>query len=112
MQLRGTNVCASLAELATVVLLIMCAVGLAVYFTRFDPAVYTSDGGLDFDFAGSASLLSPLVLSVTGWETVSKATADASGLAARKAGATLITCLFLATSTLCLVSTAVVGCMP
>lgn len=54
-QLRGANVCASLAKLATVVLLIMCAVGLAVCFTHFDPAVYASDGGLDFDFAGSAS---------------------------------------------------------
>ena len=69
-QLRGANVCASLAKLATVVLLIMCAVGLAVCFTHFDPAVYASDGGLDFDFAGSASLLSLLVFSVAGWETV------------------------------------------
>ena len=58
-QLRGANVCASLAKLATVVLLIMCAVGLAVCFTHFDPAVYASDGGLDFDFAGSASLFVP-----------------------------------------------------
>lgn len=90
-QLRGANVCASLAKLATVVLLIMCAVGLAVCFTHFDPAVYASDGGLDFDFAGSASLLSLLVFSVAGWETVSKAAADASGPAARKAGAALIT---------------------
>ena len=111
-QLRGANVCASLAKLATVVLLIMCAVGLAVCFTHFDPAVYASDGGLDFDFAGSASLLSLLVFSVAGWETVSKAAADASGPAARKAGAALITCLFLVTGILCLVSTAVAGCMP
>ena len=96
----------------TVVLLIMCAVGLAVCFTHFDPAVYASDGGLDFDFAGSASLLSLLVFSVAGWETVSKAAADASGPAARKAGAALITCLFLVTGILCLVSTAVAGCMP
>ena len=44
-QLRGANVCASLAKLATVVLLIMCAVGLTVCFTHFDPAVYASDGG-------------------------------------------------------------------
>ena len=109
---RGANVCASLAKLATVVLLIMCAVGLAVCFTHFDPAVYASDGGLDFDFAGSASLLSLLVFSVAGWETVSKAAADASGPAARKAGAALITCLFLVTGILCLVSTAVAGCMP
>ncbi len=111
-QLRGANVCASLAKLATVVLLIMCAVGLTVCFTHFDPAVYASDGGLDFDFAGSASLLSLLVFSVAGWETVSKAAADASGPAARKAGAALITCLFLVTGILCLVSTAVAGCMP
>ena len=33
-------------------------------------------------------------------------------LEARKAGAALITCLFLVTGILCLVSTAVAGCMP
>ena len=111
-QIRGADVCASLAKLATVVLLVMCAVGLAVCFTHFDPAVYASDGGMEFDFAGSASLLSLLVFSVAGWETVSKAAADAAGPAARKAGAALITCLFLVTGILCLVSTAVAGCMP
>ena len=101
-QLKGANVCASLAKIATVVLLVMCAIGLAVCFTHFDPAVYASDGGLDFDFSGSMALLSLLVFSVAGWETVSKAAADATGPAARKAGAAL----------LCLVSTAVAGCMP
>lgn len=111
-QLKGADVCASLAKLATVVLLVMCAVGLAVCFTHFDPAVYASDGGLHFDFTGSMALLSLLVFSVAGWETVSKAAADASGPAARKAGAALITCLFLVTGILCLVSTAVAGCMP
>ncbi len=107
-QLRGANVCASLAKIATVVLLVMCAVGLAVCFAHFDPAVYASDGGLEFDFSGSMALLSLLVFSVAGWETVSKAAADATGPAARKAGAALITCLLLVT----LVSTAVAGCMP
>ena len=111
-QLKGANVCASLAKIATVVLLVMCAIGLAVCFTHFDPAVYASDGGLDFDFSGSMALLSLLVFSVAGWETVSKAAADATGPAARKAGAALITCLFLVTGILCLVSTAVAGCMP
>ena len=43
-QLKGANVCASLAKIATVVLLVMCAIGLAVCFTHFDPAVYASDG--------------------------------------------------------------------
>ena len=86
-QLRGANVCASLAKLATVVLLIMCAVGLAVCFTHFDPAVYASDGGVDFDFVRlGLPFRSLLVFSVAGWETVSKAAADASGPAARKAG--------------------------
>ena len=111
-QIKGANVCASLAKLATVVLLVMCAIGLAVCFAHFDPAVYAADGGLEFDFAGSASLLSLLVFSVAGWETVSKAAADATGPAARKAGAALITCLILVTGILCLVSTAVAGCMP
>ena len=111
-QLKGANVCASLAKIATVVLLVMCAIGLAVCFTHFDPAVYASDGGLDFDFSGSMALLSLLVFSVAGWETVSKAAADATGPAARKAGAALITCLLLVTGILCLVSTAVAGCMP
>lgn len=111
-QLRGANVCASLAKLATVVLLTMCLIGLVVCFAHFDPAVYAADGGLEFDFSGSASLLSLLVFSVAGWETVSKAAADATGPAARKAGAALITCLFLVTGILCLVSTAVAGCMP
>ena len=115
-QLKGANVCASLAKIATVVLLVMCAVGLALCFAHFDPAVYAADGGLDFDFSGSAALLSLLVFSVAGWETVSKAAADATGPAARKAGAAagaaLITCLFLVTGILCLVSTAVAGCMP
>ena len=97
-QLKGANVCASLAKLATVVLLVMCAIGLAVCFTHFDPAVYASDGGLDFDFSGSMALLSLLVFSVAGWETVSKAAADATGPAARKAGAALITCLLLVTA--------------
>ena len=107
-QLKGANVCASLAKIATVVLLVMCAIGLAVCFTHFDPAVYASDGGLDFDFSGSMALLSLLVFSVAGWETA----ADATGPAARKAGAALITCLLLVTGILCLVSTAVAGCMP
>ena len=111
-QLKGADVCASLAKLATVVLLVMCAVGLAVCFTHFDPAVYASDGGLHFDFTGSMALLSLLVFSVAGWETVSKAAADATGPAARKAGLALITCLLLVTGILCLVSTAVAGCMP
>lgn len=111
-QIKGANVCASLAKIATVVLLVMCAIGLAVCFAHFDPAVYASDGGMEFDFAGSASLLSLLVFSVAGWETVSKAAADATGPAARKAGAALITCLILVTGILCLVSTAVAGCMP
>ena len=111
-QVKGANVCASLAKIATVVLLVMCAIGLAVCFAHFDPAVYAADGGLEFDFAGSASLLSLLVFSVAGWETVSKAAADATGPAARKAGAALITCLILVTGILCLVSTAVAGCMP
>ena len=111
-QIKGANVCASLAKLATVVLLVMCAIGLAVCFAHFNPAVYAADGGLEFDFAGSASLLSLLVFSVAGWETVSKAAADATGPAARKAGAALITCLILVTGILCLVSTAVAGCMP
>ena len=43
---------------------------------------------------------------------MSKAAADATGPAARKAGAALITCLLLVTGILCLVSTAVAGCMP
>ena len=111
-QLKGANVCASLAKIATVVLLVMCAIGLAVCFTHFDPAVYASDGGLDFDFSGSMALLSLLVFSVAGWETVSKAAADATGPAARKAGAALITCLLLVTGILCLVSTAVAGNLP
>ena len=111
-QLRGANVCASLAKLATVVLLIMCAGGLVVCFAHFDPAIYASGGGLEFDFSGSMALLSLLVFSVAGWETVSKAAADATGPAARKAGAALITCLLLVTGILCLVSTAVAGCMP
>ena len=111
-QLRGANVCASLAKLATVVLLIMCAGGLAVCFAHFDPAIYASGGGLEFDFSGSMALLSLLVFSVAGWETVSKAAADATGPAARKAGAALITCLLLVTGILCLVSTAVAGNLP
>ena len=111
-QLRGANVCAGLAKLATVVLLVMCLGGLAVCALHFDPAIYASEGGLELDFAGSARLLSLLVFSVAGWETVSKAAADARGPAARKAGAALITCLLLVTGLLCLVSTAVAGCMP
>lgn len=111
-QLRGANVCAWLAKFATVVLLVMCAIGLVICFTHFDPAVYASDGGLEFNFSGSAALLSLLVFSVAGWETVSKAAADATGPAVRKAGAALITCLLLVTGILCLVSTAVAGCMP
>ena len=69
-QIKGANVCASLAKIATVVLLVMCAIGLAVCFVHFDPAIYASDGGMEFDFAGSASLLSLLVFSVAGWETL------------------------------------------
>ena len=111
-QYRGADVCASLAKIATVVLLVMCLAGLALAFAHFDPQVYASDGGLDFDFRGSLSLLSLLVFSVAGWETVAKAAADATGKAARKAGAALIVCLLLVTSLLCLVSTAVAGNMP
>ena len=111
-QYRGADLCASLAKLATVVLLTMCLAGLAVCFSHFDPAVYASDGGLEFDFGGSASLLSLLVFSVAGWETVSKAAADATGSAARKAGAALITCLLIVTALLCLVPTAVAGNLP
>ena len=111
-QVRGANVCASLAKFATVVLLVMCAVGLAICLPHFDPAVYAADGGMEFNFSGSAALLSLLVFSVAGWETVSKAAADATGPAARKAGAALITCLLLVTGLLCLVSTVVAGCMP
>lgn len=43
---------------------------------------------------------------------MSKAAADATGPAARKAGAALITCLLLVTGILCLVSTAVAGNLP
>ena len=111
-QYRGANVCAALAKIATVTLLAMCAVGLVAAFAHFDPAVYASGGGLDFDFRGSMSLLSLLVFSVAGWETVAKAAADATGKAARKAGAALIVCLLLVTSILCLVTTAVAGNLP
>ena len=111
-QYRGADVCASLAKLATVVLLTMCLVGLAVCFSHFAPAVYAADGGLEFHFSGSASLLSMLVFSVAGWETVAKAAADATGPAARKAGAALITCLLIVTALLCLVPTAVAGNLP
>ena len=111
-QYRGDDLCASLAKLATVVLLTMCLVGLAVCFSHFAPAVYAADGGLEFHFSGSASLLSMLVFSVAGWETVAKAAADATGPAARKAGAALITCLLIVTALLCLVPTAVAGNLP
>lgn len=111
-QYRGANVCAALAKIATVTLLIMCVAGLIAAFARFQPAVYAGDGGLDFDFRGSMSLLSLLVFSVAGWETVAKAAADATGKAATKAGAALIVCLLLVTSILCLVTTAVAGNMP
>lgn len=111
-QYRGADLCASLAKLATVVLLTMCLVGLAVCFSHFDPAVYAADGGLEFHFSGSASLLSMLVFSVAGWETVAKAAADATGPAARKAGAALITCLLIVTALLCLVPSAVAGNLP
>lgn len=111
-QYRGADLCASLAKLATVVLLTMCLVGLAVCFSHFAPAVYAADGGLEFHFSGSASLLSMLVFSVAGWETVAKAAADATGPAARKAGAALITCLLIVTALLCLVPTAVAGNLP
>ncbi|WP_418780313.1 APC family permease [Intestinimonas sp.] len=111
-QYRGADLCASLAKLATVVLLTMCLAGLAVCFSHFDPAVYAADGGLEFHFSGSASLLSMLVFSVAGWETVAKAAADATGSAARKAGAALITCLLIVTALLCLVPTAVAGNLP
>ncbi len=111
-QYRGADLCASLAKLATVVLLTMCLVGLAVCFSHFAPAVYAADGGLEFHFSGSASLLSMLVFSVAGWETVAKAAADATGSAARKAGAALITCLLIVTALLCLVPTAVAGNLP
>ena len=102
-QYRGADVCASLAKLATVVLLTMCLAGLAVCFAHFDPAVYAAGGGLEFRFSGSA---------VAGWETVAKAAADATGPAARKAGAALITCLLIVTALLCLVPTAVAGNLP
>ena len=111
-QYRGASVCAALAKIATVTLLVMCIAGLAAAFVHFDPAIYASDGGLDFDLSGSLSLLSLLVFSVAGWETVAKAAADATGKAARKAGWALIVCLFLVTSMLCLVSTAVAGNLP
>ena len=111
-QYRGADLCASLAKLATVVLLTMCLAGLAVCFSHFDPAVYAADGGLEFHFSGSASLLSMLVFSVAGWETVAKAAADATGSAARTAGAALITCLLIVTALLCLVPTAVAGNLP
>ena len=111
-QYRGADLCASLTKLATVVLLTMCLAGLAVCFSHFDPAVYAADGGLEFHFSGSASLLSMLVFSVAGWETVAKAAADATGSAARKAGAALITCLLIVTALLCLVPTAVAGNLP
>lgn len=111
-QYRGADLCASLAKLATVVLLTMCLVGLAVCFSHFTPAVYAADGGLEFHFSGSASLLSMLVFSVAGWETVAKASAAATGSAARKAGAALITCLLIVTALLCLVPTAVAGNLP
>ena len=111
-QYRGADLCASLAKLATVVLLTMCLAGLAVCFSHFDPAVYAADGGLEFHVSGSASLLSMLVFSVAGWETVAKAAADATGPAARKAGAALITCLLIVTALLCLVPTAVAGNLP
>ena len=111
-QYRGADLCASLAKLATVVLLTMCLAGLAVCFSHFDPAVYAADGGLEFHFSGSASLMSMLVFSVAGWETVAKAAADATGSAARKAGAALITCLLIVTALLCLVPTAVAGNLP
>lgn len=111
-QYRGANVCAALAKIATVTLLVMCVAGLAAAFAHFDPAVYVSGGGLDFQFSGSMSLLSLLVFSVAGWETVAKAAADATGKAARKAGGALIVCLLLVTTLLCLVSTAVAGNMP
>lgn len=111
-QYRGANVCAALAKIATVTLLVMCVAGLIAAFAHFDTAVYAAQGGLDFDFRGSMSLLSLLVFSVAGWETVAKAAADATGRAARKAGAALIVCLFLVTSLLCLVATAVAGNMP
>ena len=111
-QYRGADLCASLAKLATVVLLTMCLAGLAVCFSHFDPAVYAADGGLEFHFSGSASLLSMLVFSVAGWETVAKAAADATGSAAQKAGAALITCLLIVTALLCLVPTAVAGNLP
>ena len=111
-QYRGADLCASLAKLATVVLLTMCLAGLAVCFSHFDPADYAADGGLEFHCRGSASLLSMLVFSVAGWETVAKAAADATGSAARKAGAALITCLLIVTALLCLVPTAVAGNLP
>ena len=111
-QYRGADLCASLAKLATVVLLTMCLAGLAVCFSHFDPVAYAADGGLEFHFSGSASLLSMLVFSVAGWETVAKAAADATGSAARKAGAALITCLLIVTALLCLVPTAVAGNLP
>ena len=100
-QLRGANVCASLAKLATVVLLIMCAVGLAVCFTHFDPAVYASDGGLDFDFAGSASLLSLLVFSVAGcmpWREAVGRTAPFADVLVSITGVPAVRVLFLATA--------------
>ena len=111
-QYRGADLCASLAKLATVVLLTMCLVGLAVCFSHFAPGVYAADGGVSFPFSGSASLLSRLLFWVAGWVTVAKAAADATGPAARKAGAALITCLLIVTALLCLVPTAVAGNLP
>ena len=111
-QLKGANVCASLAKIATVVLLVMCAIGLAVCFTHFDPAVYASDGGPGLRLlrlhgpAESAGVLGGRVGDrVQGRRRRHRP-------AARKAGAALITCLLLVTGILCLVSTAVAGCMP
>lgn len=111
-QYRGADVCVALAKIATVTLLAMCLAGLAACFAHFDLANCTRDGGMDFQLSGSMSLLSLLVFSVAGWETVAKAAGNATGKAARRAGMALITCLLLVTCLLCLVSVAVAGNLP
>lgn len=68
-QYRGASVCAALAKIATVTLLVMCIAGLAAAFVHFDPAIYASDGGLDFDLSGFPVPSFPAVFSVAGWET-------------------------------------------
>ena len=104
-QLKGANVCASLAKIATVVLLVMCAIGLAVCFTHFDPAVYASDGGLDFDFSGSMALLSLLVFLVSTavagcmpWREAVNRTAPFADVLVELTGVPAVRVLFLVTA--------------